>query len=88
MNFINRLKYAEHKIFCFCLDVYKKIEGNDYDKTYEVLSTLKNEKLKIHKILIEKYKCRLQNLISNKTIIQEEPLVYIKLDMIGLIMKI
>ena len=23
INFINRLKYAEHKIFCICISVYK-----------------------------------------------------------------
>ena len=54
INFINRLKYAEHKIFCICVDVYKIYEGDDYDKIFEVLSTLKNKKLKIN-ILIEKY---------------------------------
>ena len=43
-NFINRLKYAGHKIFCICVDVYKIYEGDDYDKIYEVLSTLKNKK--------------------------------------------
>ena len=33
--------------------------GYDYDKIYEVLSTLKNKKLKINNILIEKYKALL-----------------------------
>ena len=61
INFINRLKYAEQKIFCICVDVYKIYIGNDYDKLYEVLSTLKNKKLKINKILIEKYKDKLEN---------------------------
>ena len=46
INFISRLKYAEQKIFCICIDVYKIYEGDDYDKIYEVLSTLKNKKLK------------------------------------------
>ena len=46
INFINRLKYAEHNIFCICADVYKIYEGNDYEKIYEVLSTLKNQKLR------------------------------------------
>ena len=32
INFINRLKYAEQKIFCICIYVYKIYEGNDYDK--------------------------------------------------------
>ena len=46
INFINRLNYAELKIFCICVDVYKFYEGDDYAKIYEVLSTLKNKKLK------------------------------------------
>ena len=30
-NFINRLKYAEQKIFCVCIDVYELYESNDCD---------------------------------------------------------
>ena len=60
INFINRLKYAEHKISCICIEVYKIYDGNDYDKIYEVLSTLKNIKLKIN-ILIQKSKDMLEN---------------------------
>ena len=41
INFINRLKNAEIKIICICVDVYKIYEGDDYDKVYEVLSTSK-----------------------------------------------
>ena len=54
LNFINRLKYAELKIICICVDVYKIYEDNDFKKVYEVLSTLKIEKLKINNILNEK----------------------------------
>ena len=54
--FINRLKYAEVKIFSICVDLYKIYEGDDYDEIYKVLSTLKNKKLKINTVLIEKYK--------------------------------
>ena len=43
INFINRLKYAEVKIFCICIDVYKIYEGDDYDEIYKVLSILKNK---------------------------------------------
>ena len=43
INFINRLKYAEQKIFCICIDVYKIYEGNDYNEIYKNLSTLKNK---------------------------------------------
>ena len=60
-NFINRLKYAEQKIFCICIDLYKIYDGNNYDEIYKVLSTIKNKKLKINNILIEKYKNMLEN---------------------------
>ena len=43
-NCINRLKYAEVKINSICVDVYKIYEGDDCDKIYEVLSTMKNKK--------------------------------------------
>ena len=61
INFINRLKYAEVKIFSICVDVYKIYEGDDYDEIYKVLSTLKNKKLKINNTLIEIYKNMLLN---------------------------
>ena len=61
INFINRLKYAEQKIFCICIDVYKIYEGDDSDEIYKNLSILKNKKLKTNKILIEKYKNMLLN---------------------------
>ena len=61
INFINRLKYAEVKIFSICVDLYKVYEGDDYDEIYKVLSTLKNKKLEINKILIEIYKDLLKN---------------------------
>ena len=41
LNFINRLKYAEQKIFCICIDLYMIYDGNNYDEIYKVLSTLK-----------------------------------------------
>ena len=61
INFINRLKYAEQKIFCICIDVYKIYDTDDYDELYKVISTLKNKKLKINKTLIEIYKDILKN---------------------------
>ena len=61
INFMNRLKYAEVKIFSICVDVYKIYEGDDFDEIYEVLSTLRIKKLKINNILIEKYKNMLEN---------------------------
>ena len=61
INFINRLKYAEVKIFSICVDVYKIYEGDNYDEIYEVLSTLKNKKLKINNILIEIYEDMIKN---------------------------
>ena len=41
------------------MDVYKIYESNDYDKIFEVLSTLK--KLKTNSIFIEKYKDMSEN---------------------------
>ena len=41
--FLNRLKYAEQKIFCICVDVYKIYEGDNYDEIYKILTTLKNK---------------------------------------------
>ena len=41
VNFMNRLNCAEQKIFCICIDLYQLYEGNDCDKMFEVLSTLK-----------------------------------------------
>ena len=61
VNFINRIKFAEKKNFCGCIDVYKIYEGIDYDKIHKVLSTLKNKKLKIKNILIEECKDIFQN---------------------------
>ena len=50
------MKYAEVKIFCICIDVYRIYESDDYDEIYKALSTLKNKKLKINYNLIEIYK--------------------------------
>ena len=61
INFINRLKYAEQKIFCICIDVYKIYQDDDYNEIYKVLSTLKNKKIKINNNLIEIYKDLLLN---------------------------
>ena len=61
INFLNRLKYAEVKILSICVDVYKIYEGDDFNNLYEVLSTLKNKKLKINNTLIEKYENMLLN---------------------------
>ena len=61
INFINRLKYAEQKIFCICTDVYKIYQDHNYDEIYKVLSLLKNKKLKINNKLIEIYKNMLLN---------------------------
>ena len=60
-NFINRLKYAEVKIFSICVDVSKIYEGDINDEIYKILSTLKNKKLKINNKLIEIYKNMLKN---------------------------
>ena len=54
------MKYAEQKIFCICIDVYKSYEGDNYDERYKILSTLKNKKLKMNNTLIEIYKNMLE----------------------------
>ena len=61
INFINRLKYAEQKIFSICVDLYKIYEGDNYDDIYKILSILKNKKLKINNTLIEIYKDMIKN---------------------------
>ena len=61
INFINRLKDAEQKFFFVCREVYQLLEGIEYNKINEVLSTLKNKKLKINNTLIEIYKDMLEN---------------------------
>ena len=61
INFINRLKYAEVKIFSICVNLYKIFESDDYDNIYEVLSTLKKKNLKVNNTLIEKYIDMLKN---------------------------
>ena len=61
INFINRLKYAEQKMFCICIDFYKIYAGDDFDELYKVLSTLKNKKLKINNTLMEIYEDMLKN---------------------------
>ena len=60
IKFIKRLEYAEQKVFCICIEVYQLSEGDDFDKIYEVLSTLKNKKLKISNILNEEYEDMLE----------------------------
>ena len=61
INFINRLKYAEVKIFSICVDVYKIYEIDNYDEINTILSKLKNKKLKINNNIIEIYKDMLKN---------------------------
>ena len=84
INFINRLKNAEQQKFCICLVVYKIYEGNDYDKIYEALSTLKIEKLKINDILIKKYKNMLENFDFEQDYWSKQQKVFTKSDMIVL----
>ena len=43
-NFTNRLKSAEHKIFCISIDVKKIYEGEEDRKKHWNLYNLKNEK--------------------------------------------
>ena len=41
--------------------LYKIAQGDDYDKIFKVLSTLKNKKLEMNNTLIEIYKDMLEN---------------------------
>ena len=41
-------------MFSICVDVYKIFESDDFDQINEVLSALKNKKLKTNNVLIEK----------------------------------
>ena len=50
------MKYAEHKLSCICVDVYKNCDGYDYDQIHEALSRIKNKNLKTKTTLIEKYR--------------------------------
>ena len=61
INFINRLKYAEVKIFSISVDVYKIYESDNYDEIYKILSKIKNKKVKINNNIIEIYKDMLEN---------------------------
>ena len=46
MTFINRLYYAEHKIFCICIEVYKMNDNDNFGKIYETPSNLKKWEVK------------------------------------------
>ena len=46
LNFINRLKYAEVKIFSICVDLCQIHQGGDFNEIYKVLSTLQKQKIK------------------------------------------
>ena len=52
--FVNQLKYAENKRIYICTDKYKIYEVDDFDKRFEILSTLLNEKIKLNNIIIQK----------------------------------
>ena len=34
----NRLKFAQQKIICMCIDVYETFEGTNFNKNFKVLS--------------------------------------------------
>ena len=55
------MKYAEVKTFSIRVDLNKSYKGEDYDKIFKVLSTLKNKILEKNNTLIEIYKDMLEN---------------------------
>ena len=81
------MKYAEQKIFCICVDVYKINEEDNYDRIYEVLSTLKNKKLERNNILIEIYRDMLKepNFEQNKYSIISRGIYKFAHDSIGIL---
>ena len=79
MNFINRLKYAEHKIFCICRDVKKYNKVMISIKIFDASS-----KFKIAIPFSKNKKMLVNILILNKITILEHLKEYIKLDMIVL----
>ena len=47
-------------MFCKCVKLFKIYKTNGFDKIYEILSPLKNKKVKINNISIEKLKHMLE----------------------------
>ena len=56
IGFINRLKYAQHKILCIYIDLYKLYEVNDFIQFFDVLSRIRDRKLRIKIEVTEKNK--------------------------------
>ena len=55
-KFYKSLDICRSQEIFLCVDLYKIYEGDDYDEIYKVLSTLKNENIRINITLIEIYK--------------------------------
>ena len=45
-DFLQRLIYAEHKVFSICVDVFNLYEDNHFDKIIRVFSEWKKNKKK------------------------------------------
>ena len=56
INFFNRLKCAEKKTLCICVEIYKICEGEVLNEKSENLSKFKFEKWNLKNIIIEKFK--------------------------------
>ena len=54
MNFVNRLKHAQHKTFCNCIHISNFFEGDDLENMVVCLTSVKNRKLYIKNVLIGK----------------------------------
>ena len=52
MNPMNRLKYAENKIICLCIDGSRAFDGGDIERSTVCLTRLKIRKLHIKKITL------------------------------------
>ena len=55
INFIIRLKFAQHKLFCISVNVYKIHEGDEFEEFFEVLSKFQKKKLKFQTKFVEKH---------------------------------
>ena len=82
MNFINRRKYAKHKILWNCIGGRKTYQSNDFDEIYWTLSEINNKNLKNENVLIKNYKDMKKFLISKKTNILKQVKKHINLVMI------
>ena len=62
MNLFNRLKDAEHKLYCICIKVYEMNEKMILLKYVKLYPHKKVNKIEINNFLFESYKDMFENL--------------------------